>query len=109
MIALYDVLVCGEVAYVGIAKDPTKRLQEHKQAGTAPDHATVSIVEWYATRRAALAAERTRIEDKKPPLNLVFMVKRKRGLAKQQMLERKMRAWDMKMDEFRRSYEKYCR
>lgn len=70
MIAVYDILRDGQVVYVGITDNPQVREHQHKSSRRVPRRATLVVVDWFKTRRAALKCERARIRKLKPVLNI---------------------------------------
>lgn len=73
--ALYDLLIEGELVYVGVSRSPSRRLSGHRGRGF-PLTTRMRVVRWYDFRADALAAERRRIEKLKPRLNVVYVVSR---------------------------------
>lgn len=67
--ALYDLKVDGEVWYVGITSNPSRRIAQHKASHLFPAHVSMTIVRWYTTRGAAQWAESKRIARLRPPIN----------------------------------------
>lgn len=70
--AVYDLIVDGEVYYVGASRDPKTRLAYHRARKKIPRSATLKIVKWYPTRGRALLAESRRIIARAPPGNTVY-------------------------------------
>lgn len=70
--AVYDVYLREQLIYVGSSSKPKERMHSHRIKGIVPRHAKLEIVAWYETRKEALAAERTRIEQLRPPCNINF-------------------------------------
>lgn len=68
--ALYDIVLDGEVIYVGITVSPKTRMTQHRTDKTAAPDATMQIVSWHRGHTAARKAERKRIEKLKPRLNI---------------------------------------
>lgn len=70
--AVYDLIVDGEIYYVGASRDPESRLIYHRARKKIPPTATMRIVKWYPTRGLALVAESRRIIARSPPGNTVY-------------------------------------
>jgi len=66
---LYDVTVDGKLIYVGISSNTKQRLQSHKITKTVPPTSVITPVCCFETFEEAWAAEKARIQEKKPPLN----------------------------------------
>lgn len=69
-VCVYDIITDGELVYVGITNKPDVRMNHHKSTGIAQKRSSMIVVEWHDTRRGALDAERKRIKELKPPLNM---------------------------------------
>lgn len=67
--AVYDLIVDGELVYVGCTKNPKMRLGFHKARRKVPRDCVMRVVAWYDCQHEALSAERRRIIKRKPPLN----------------------------------------
>lgn len=63
---LYDIVLNGEVVYVGVTNDPKKRYSSHRSNGNAPEGSKLVIHKWYSDRTEALAAEYARQMELKP-------------------------------------------
>lgn len=61
----------GRLLYVGIAKDPDKRRDEHARSSAWFPLAASRTVEWFDDRDSALAAERAAIRSESPIHNVV--------------------------------------
>ena len=57
---VYDIVLKGEVIYVGMTNNPKKRLQGHRTSGVAPEGSDLFVHKWYPTRREAFKQERLR-------------------------------------------------
>jgi predicted GIY-YIG superfamily endonuclease len=74
-VAVYDIFVEHLLVYVGVTSRPNIRVAAHKGKGNIPETAELRVVAWYNSRAEALAAEKARIKELKPPLNSVFAVR----------------------------------
>lgn len=74
-VAVYDIFVEDLRVYVGVTSRPKIREATHKISGNVPETAELRVVAWYNSRAEALAAEKARIKELKPPLNSVFAVR----------------------------------
>lgn len=84
--ALYEAHVDGELVYIGITNNPKLRLSFHKARGTLPRNAEMNVVRWYRTRQSAEKAEKRKIAELRPRLNirgLVYTTKRDRVTVQQ--------------------------
>jgi hypothetical protein len=69
---VYDILVDGELVYVGCTRDPKKRIWYHKARGKVPRSAVLKVRRRFASHGRALIAERDRIMKLTPPLNVIY-------------------------------------
>lgn len=76
--AVYDIFADDLLIYVGITCRPSVRLSQHKSHGVIPYFATMRVVEWFDTRKAAMEAERKRIKELKPPRNVNLAPRREK-------------------------------
>lgn len=81
---VYDIIVNGKLFYVGVTSNPRRRFKSHKSVGTAPKTSTIKVVQSFEDVRAALDAERSRIESLNPPGNVRYLAK---GRSRKQMSE----------------------
>lgn len=70
--AVYDVILGGEIVYVGSAPDPADRMSNHRAGWGFMREATVAVAQWHDTRPAARKAEAERIRTLAPPFNIIF-------------------------------------
>lgn len=104
--AVYDLIVDGELFYVGCSRNPRRRLHEHKARKLVPESATVVVVRWYANATLAMEAERRRITAKAPPGNIehhpAFKAEReaKRAAVMAEVEARQRREADERFDRF---------
>lgn len=57
---VYDIVLDGEIIYIGMTGDPKVRFRDHKRTGVASEGAEMKIVKWYKTRHEAFKAEAAR-------------------------------------------------
>lgn len=85
-IALYrHVDARGELLYVGITSDPTRRWTEHLETSLWSRFAAATYVQWFHVRRAALAAERSAIKHEYPIFNTARPGRRNRAVTDRQL------------------------
>ena len=65
-VCVYDIVLNGEVVYVGMTKNPKIRYYQHRTAGTCPDGGALVVHKWYEHRMDASAAERERQRELMP-------------------------------------------
>jgi hypothetical protein len=70
--AVYDVILGGEIVYVGSAPDPADRMSCHRGGWGFMREAHVVVCQWHETRPAARTAEAERIRTLAPPFNIIF-------------------------------------
>jgi len=63
---VYDIVLNGEVVYVGMTGNPKRRYFGHVSSGIIRDGAELVVHKWYATREVAKVEERRRQFDIKP-------------------------------------------
>lgn len=54
---VYDIVLKGEVIYVGMTNNPERRLKQHRCTGVAPEGAEMHVFKWYSSRERAFKAE----------------------------------------------------
>lgn len=105
-VAVYDIFVEHLLVYVGVTSRPKIREATHKGTGNVPETAELRVVAWYNTRAEALAAEKARIEELKPPLNSVYAVRvADRAKVKQRRNEIAREHWQLKAAAAKKFYE----
>lgn len=67
---MYELLLDGKVVYVGITVQPDQRLKEHQADKPNGADLTMRIVRWFECRKEAEHAERNRIKQLEPELNI---------------------------------------
>lgn len=77
-IALYDIISDGNIVYVGLSARPKRRFSEHRYDKLIPFNSSMDVVAWFDGMDDALPAERRRIRDLNPPLNVAETIKRGR-------------------------------
>ena len=65
-VCVYDIVLKGEVVYVGITNKPEIRKSHHKASGRCPVGAEMVVHQWYSRREDAIAAEKSRQLELKP-------------------------------------------
>ena len=68
---VYDIVLNGEVIYVGMTRDPVSRMSSHRSKGTAPAGSKLVVHKWYSTREKAFAEERIRMLELEPVKSFV--------------------------------------
>ena len=67
----------GAVLYIGIATHPEKRAAQHRIESSWADKSHRVELEWFDSRREAMAAERAAIQAEKPPFNVLHVRRQK--------------------------------
>lgn len=63
---VYDIVLNGEVVYVGMTNNPTNRMLQHNYRGTVPKGSRLIVHKWYSTRDEAKREEYSRQMELKP-------------------------------------------
>ncbi len=63
---VYDIVLNGDVIYVGMTGNPKARMCSHRYTGVAHSGAKMVIHRWYETRAEAYSAETERQDELKP-------------------------------------------
>ena len=105
---VYDLYVDGQLVYVGCSRHPDRRLKAHKKTGLVPAHVVLGVVRWYDDHAAAMAAELSRIQKKKPPLNIAgFEDRGWRAVAAAKRKQEQLEKWQALQAKFAASLERY--
>lgn len=64
----------GNLLYVGISKNPIKRLSQHEKTSHWSRQITKIEIEWFETHEQALEAERKTIRSKRPKYNVMHKI-----------------------------------
>ena len=70
MTALYELLDDGRIVYVGVTVEPKNRLAAHKATKPNGSVLTMRVLRWFGCRKQAEFAERKRIKELEPELNI---------------------------------------
>lgn len=73
MIVLYDIYEFGELTYVGITTNPKMRMSSHVRQGKVGKGADMRIVAKFRSMTRAAAAEKKRIQELRPKLNIAYL------------------------------------
>ena len=65
-VCVYDIVLNGEVVYVGMTKHPKVRKWQHTATGVCPKNSDLVVHKWYENRKDAAFAEKQRQQELMP-------------------------------------------
>lgn len=101
-VCVYDIVLNGEVVYVGMTKQPKVRYYQHKITGVCSEGAKLVIHKWYNYREDASVAELERQQELRPPLCKDLVIRERPKLPKRPEFD--WEAYRAKLEEFNKMY-----
>jgi predicted GIY-YIG superfamily endonuclease len=96
----------GDLLYVGVSLSPLQRSQTHTESAAWREHICLIVIEPFATREEALAAEETAIRDEYPKYNRTHNGHRHPLAELKRLRRRAMRAEGDELMQIKRDYKK---
>lgn len=78
-IAVYELIVSGDVVYIGCTANPERRRYAHMAHRPLGGWPELNVISYHRTRRAALRVEKRLIRERMPPLNLQHTGRKRPG------------------------------